>query len=101
MFVPEGWAGRAETLRSAMVGSLRDELASLKIDRDRDRDRGRRGITIDDPLLETSTRRRRGEGGMRLVSALLWLIPIGLLAGAGSFAYRQYDQLRAKPSVSV
>jgi RND family efflux transporter MFP subunit len=32
---------------------------------------------------------------------LIWLIPLGLLAGAGTYAYHQYDQLRAKPEVTI
>ena len=43
------------------------------------------------------TRRRRH---LRFLSWLLWLIPLGLLAVAGSFAYRQYDQIRSRPEVT-
>ena len=35
------------------------------------------------------------------LSWLLWLIPLGLLGGAGTVAYRQYDQIRSRPQVTV
>lgn len=38
---------------------------------------------------------------MGFLSALLWLIPLALVGGAGYYAYRQYDQFRAKTEVSV
>jgi RND family efflux transporter MFP subunit len=44
---------------------------------------------------------RRGDGGIRLLSALIWLIPLGLLGAAGVYAVRQYDQIRTKPEVKV
>jgi RND family efflux transporter MFP subunit len=75
-----------------MAGTLRDDLASLSIDR------GRSGAAKGDRRTE---RVRGGEGGIQLLSALIWLIPLGLLAGAGTYAYRQYDQIRAKPEVIV
>ena len=77
-----------------MASSLRDDLASLSIDRGRKRPE-QSGAVAHDP------RGIGGEGGIRLLSVLIWLIPLGLLAGAGAFAYRQYDQLRAKPQVTV
>ena len=43
----------------------------------------------------------RGGGGiLRFVSWFLWLIPLGLLAVAASFAYKQYDQIRTRPEVT-
>jgi hypothetical protein len=79
-----------------MAGSLRDDLASLKINRDR------RDSKNPSPVVTDWTEgRARGEGGIRFFSFLLWLIPLGLFAGAGVFVYRQYDQLRAKPEVAV
>ena len=77
-----------------MASSLRDDLASLSIDRGRKRP-AEPELAVQDP------RGFRGEGGIRLLSVLIWLIPLGLLAGAGVFAYRQYDQLRGKPQVIV
>lgn len=74
-----------------MSGSLRDELASLKIDRGaRDSRRPRERSPRD-----------RGEGGLRLLALLLWLIPLGLVAFAGVYAYQQYEKIRAKPEVSI
>ncbi len=73
--------------------TLRDELASLRIERP-------------DPLRyerigEKGPSGRRGGGGLRLLSWFLWLIPLGILAGAGMLAYRQYDQLRSRPAVTL
>jgi RND family efflux transporter MFP subunit len=76
-----------------MASTLRDELASLKIER---KETGR-------PTRASSNvpeYRRRGVG-LRLLSWLLWLIPLGIIGGAGAVAYRQYDQIRSKPEVSV
>jgi RND family efflux transporter MFP subunit len=77
-----------------MSGSLRDDLASLSIDRDRKRP-ARRDRDAKDP------RGIPGDGGLRFLSVLIWLIPLGLLAGAGAYGYRQYEQLRAKPGVTI
>ena len=76
-----------------MGTTLRDELASLKIERP-------------DPLRyqlteETQFVARRGGGALRFLSWILWLIPLGILASAGAFAYRQYDQFRSRPQVTV
>jgi RND family efflux transporter MFP subunit len=76
-----------------MAGTLREELASLKIDRP-------------DPTFSRNNGHRkssgrRGGGGLRLLSWVLWLIPVGLVAGAGVVAYRQYDQIRSRPQVTV
>jgi RND family efflux transporter MFP subunit len=76
-----------------MGTTLRDELASLRIERS-------------DPLRyertgEKNPAVRRSGGGLRLLSWLLWLIPIGILAGAGGFFYRQYEQMRSRPAVTV
>ena len=51
--------------------------------------------------MESRSPRARGGGGLRLLSWFLWLIPLSLLAGAGTVAYRQYDQIRSRPEVSV
>ena len=69
-----------------MASTLRDDLASLKIDRRRDVPRGSRG---------------RDEGGFGLLAAVLWLIPLSLLGVVGAVGYRQYDLIRSKPEVSV
>src|SRR3954463_16279243 len=83
-----------------MASSLRDDLASLKIDRDRD---PRPSSKADHAPAEWGGGRvrRGGEGGIRVVSMLLWLIPLGLLGLAGTYGYRQYDQMRDKPEVTV
>jgi RND family efflux transporter MFP subunit len=77
-----------------MASSLREDLASLSIDRGRDRSKAS-GVAPGDP------RGIRGDGGIRVLSLAIWLIPLGMLAGAGVYAYRQYDQLRAKPEVKL
>lgn len=77
-----------------MAASLREELASLKIDRS-ERDRIRSSRTV------SAGPRRRGGGWLRILSWLLWLIPLGVLATAGAVAYRQYDQIRSRPEVTI
>ena len=76
-----------------MAGTLRDELASLKIDRSNGRTHGE--------ARRPERRKSRGGGGIGLLALLLWAIPLGLVAVAGTYAYRQYDQIRAKPEVHV
>jgi len=76
-----------------MAGTLREELASLKIDRpdpEFSRNNGAR-----------KSSGRRGGGGLRLLSWLLWLIPVSVLAGGGLVVYQQYDQIRSRPEVMV
>ena len=75
-----------------MAGTLREELASLKIDRPDSMKSGRNGYR------ESSG--RRGGGGLRLLSWMLWLIPLGLLAAGGVYGYVQYDQMRSRPLVT-
>ncbi len=75
-----------------MASTLREELASLKIDRP-----GRREFQAKRP----TSGGRGGGGGLRLLSWVLWMIPLGILAGSGAFAYRQYDLMRSRPLVSV
>lgn len=74
-----------------MSGTLRDDLASLKIER-----RSR-----DDYKPTAAVPRRSGGGGFGFLALLLWLIPLALLGFAGQYAYRQYEQIRPKPEVSV
>src|SRR5438876_1629344 len=75
-----------------MASTLREELASLKIERPNSaysRTRGQRNPSS-----------RRGGGGLRLLSWLLWLIPLSILGIAGVVAYQQYDQMRSRPEVT-
>jgi RND family efflux transporter MFP subunit len=76
-----------------MLSTLREELASLKIERIEPVYSGRRRP-------ERSERVDRGGAFFRVLAWLLWLIPLGLLAVAGSFAYKQYDQIRSRPEVT-
>jgi len=75
-----------------MASTLREELASLKIDRPGWDEFQQKG--------QGKTPRRRG-GGLRLLSWLLWMIPLGILAAAGVYGYRQYEQMRSRPVVTV
>jgi RND family efflux transporter MFP subunit len=76
--------------------SLRDELAALKIERRETRYQ---------PTWEIQAGRggghRGGGGGLRLISLLLWLIPIAALGGAGFVGYKQYEKIRPKPEVTT
>ncbi len=74
-----------------MAGTLRDELASLKIDRPSSIKSGLNG--------HRKSSGRRGGGVLRLLSWMMWLIPLGLLAAGGVFGYRQYDKMRSRPVV--
>lgn len=74
-----------------MASSLRDDLASLKIER---RERST-------PYERPRSRGRSGNGGMKLLSTLLWLVPLGLLGGGGYFAYTQYEKIQPKASVNI
>lgn len=82
-----------------MASSLREELASLRIERPGNARGGAR-----DPNHHGGPgpvhRRRRGLG-LRLVSLLLWLIPLGLIGGAAAVGYKQYEQIRSKPEVNI
>ena len=77
-----------------MASSLSEELASLRIER---RTSG---------YAPTGARKRppRGGGGgfgLGLLSMLTWLIPLGLVGSGGYYAYKQYQDFKAKPEVSV
>jgi RND family efflux transporter MFP subunit len=75
--------------------SLKDELASLKIERHRSR-----AAKSDVMAPQQAVRRRDGGSAvLRLLSWVLWLIPIGLISGVSYFAYQQY--LSAQPKILV
>jgi RND family efflux transporter MFP subunit len=78
-----------------MATSLRDELASLKIDRSGTPAR------VCDEAPAARTRSPRGPGGFAILAWVLWLVPLGLLGAAGTYGYRQYDQIRARTEVTV
>ena len=73
-----------------MTGTLRDELASLKIER-------RNGTAT----MAQPARSRRGDGGIRFISFLLWMIPLSLLGFAAWYGYKQYEEIRSKVEVQV
>ena len=80
-----------------MAGTLREELASLKIDRPSPVKSGGKGHSK--PTVRHS--RSRGGGVLRFISWFLWMIPLGLLGVAGSYGYRQYDQIRSRVEVTI
>jgi RND family efflux transporter MFP subunit len=75
-----------------MASTLREELASLRIERTNPLSSRRNG---------NPKSSGRGGGGLRLLSWVLWLIPLSLLTGVATVGYRQYDQIRSRPEVSV
>ena len=96
----EGGRQMSATSREEIAGrvaprSLKDELASLKIDRKGDR---RAESTTYRP-----SRRSWNLGGfvLRVLSLSLWLIPLGLVGGGGYYGYSQYAKIRAKPTVTT
>ncbi|MDX2039358.1 MAG: efflux RND transporter periplasmic adaptor subunit [Isosphaeraceae bacterium] len=92
-----------------MSGSLRDDLASLKIDRSGKsevRSGSRKPKPRPEPLesgFELAARPRRvgpSIGGI-LLTLLLWLIPLSLLAVGGYYGWTQYETIRSRPVVST
>jgi RND family efflux transporter MFP subunit len=97
--------------------SLKDELSALKIDRGRKRSYGgdatRRPSPVSaspiepartrlEPIVRTPRRRAdAGAFGLRLLSLLLWIIPLGLIGGGGYFAYLQYAKAQPKLVVNL
>jgi len=103
--------------------SLKDELASLRIERNRPArpansastsgtaggSRLRAALEADgfeaDHTPAPSTRpaqvRRRSNWGLSLLSLALWLIPTGMVGGGAYFAYLQYAKAKPKLSVKV
>ncbi len=77
-----------------MASSLSDELASLRIER--------RGLEIG-PVRKRKPGRRGGRGGLGLglLSMLLWMVPLSLVGVGGYYAYKQYQEFKAKPEVNV
>ncbi len=75
--------------------SLKDELASLKIDRKDDR-----------PGKATVYRKpgRASRGGgfvLRILAILIWFIPLSMVGAGAYYAYAQYAKMRAKPTVET
>jgi RND family efflux transporter MFP subunit len=74
-----------------MASTLREELASLKIERPGPDFSGTRGYT--------KSAGRRGGAGLKLLSWAVWLLPLSVLAAGGVYGYRQYEQMRSRPLV--
>jgi RND family efflux transporter MFP subunit len=82
-----------------MSTSLRDDLASLRIER-----RGAPAPPAAPAALSGSPNREvrvRRDRGVRLLSLLIWLIPLLMIGGGAVVVYRQYEQLKPKPEVQV
>ncbi len=76
-----------------MASTLREELASLKIERSDLVRPARKSDAI--------TEYRRRGSGLRLLSWVLWLIPLSIIGGAGYVGYREYDRVRSKTEVTI
>ena len=76
-----------------MASSLREELASLRIERP---------SNVREPITRgpSPSYRRRGFG-LRIFSLMFWLIPLGVVSVAATVAYKQYEQIRSKPEVTI
>jgi RND family efflux transporter MFP subunit len=73
--------------------SLKDELASLKIDRKEERRELRESV------YRPRGPRRGGGFLLRVLSLAIWLLPLGMVGGGAYFAYLQYRKIQAKPEV--
>jgi multidrug efflux pump subunit AcrA (membrane-fusion protein) len=69
------------------VRSLRDEVASLRIERD--------------PVAGRPQRARGARAGRGPGAWVLWLIPMGMLAGAGYLGYSRIERLGPSREVAV
>jgi RND family efflux transporter MFP subunit len=78
----------AEAPSNTAQRSLKDELASLRIERG-------------SPAPVAKARKPRRRFGLKLVSLSLWLIPIAIFGGAGYYAYDQYTKFRPKIEVTT
>lgn len=71
--------------------SLSDELASLRIDRQPSRSTNRR----------PSRRGGGGDGALRLLAWMLWLLPTGLVVAGGYYGLEQYKRIQPKPKIAT
>ncbi|GIW88602.1 MAG: acriflavin resistance protein [Isosphaeraceae bacterium] len=96
--------------------SLKDELSALRIDRERKRFSGTQRSSSGvrpapdslepisprrDPLVRPRRTADAGSLGLRVLSLLLWLIPLGLIGGGSYFAYVQYSKAQPKLVVNL
>ncbi|AGA26126.1 efflux RND transporter periplasmic adaptor subunit [Singulisphaera acidiphila] len=82
-----------------MASSLRDDLASLKIDRHQVE--SREALRERRPQQHRDRDRNQKRSGIGVATILLWLIPLTLLGTAGGVAYQQYEKIKAKPEVTI
>lgn len=86
-----------------MATSLRDDLASLKIDR------GGRADTMKIRHTRPPARKPRGGGGgggiggffLRILSFFLWMVPLAAISYGGYYAYLQVQSIKSKPEVQL
>jgi RND family efflux transporter MFP subunit len=78
-----------------MGTSLRDELASLRIERPDPVRYQRTGEKRTAPV------RQGGGGGLRLLSWLMWIIPLSVITGGGWAGYQKYQQIRTQRKVKT
>ncbi len=78
------------------MSTLRDDLASLKIDRG-----GRAAKESARPAKPSPRPPRRREGGAGFVALVLWLVPLSLLGAGGYYGYTRWQEIRAKPEVAT
>jgi RND family efflux transporter MFP subunit len=78
------------------MSTLRDDLASLKIDR------GGRGAKAS-PRPEREPRRPSGprRGGLGLFGLALWLVPLSLIGAGGYYGYTRWQEIRSKVEVTT
>lgn len=84
-----------------MASSLREDLASLKIDRHNPEPRESSRERRPERERGSGRSRKRERKGIGVATLLLWLIPLSLLGTAGTVAYQQYEKIRSKPEVAV
>ena len=80
--------------------SLKDDLASLKIDRSPDRRPAKVSPTVRDDRPKPA--RKRGPGfSLRLLTLVLWMFPVGVIGGGAYVAYVQYKKVKAQVEVKT
>ncbi len=86
-----------------MATSLRDDLASLKIDRGNGRAETMKIRHSRPPLKKRGGGGGRGLGGffLRIFSFFLWMVPLAAISYGGYYAYLQVQSIKSKPEVQV
>ncbi len=79
------------------MSTLRDDLASLKIDRGG----GRGAKASPGPAREPQRPSGRRRGGLGLFGLVLWLVPLSLLGAGGYYGYTRWQEIRSKVEVTT